>query len=42
MQVFDERELAWFVTNSYNLALRYYTEWKAELVVSLLDCCMSV
>lgn len=40
-KAFDERELDWLVANSYNLALKNYTEWSSQATLDLLEACVS-
>lgn len=40
-KAFDERELDWLVANSYNLALKHYSEWSSQAVLELLKACVS-
>lgn len=35
---FDVKECQWFHTNSYNLALKHYTEWPGPEILMLLKC----
>lgn len=38
---FDDRELDWLVANSYNLALKYYSEWSLSAILDLLEACIA-
>ena len=40
--LFNAGELAWFSRNSYNLAIKYCTDWDNQLILRLTRACLEV